>query len=160
MVARERASSRGSRAAFDESLACYRALGDRSGAAFTLLGLGDVAHDRARRRWSRPTAPIAWSSAGARAALGTGFSLNNLGLAAAMRGDLARAETLMAEALALFRTHGIRGGVVELLVTSGQVACDRGDYERARATLRQGVAQGWPAGPIGWWPPAWRSWRG
>jgi len=57
----------------------------------------------------------------------TGFALNNLALAAAIRGDLGRAVTLADEALGLFRAHGIRGGVVELLI--------------------EGVAQGWLAGP-------------
>jgi hypothetical protein len=78
---------------------------------------------------------------------GTGFSLNNLALAAAMNGDLGRAEALAAEALELFREHGIHGGVVELLVTSGQFACDRNDYGRARAMLREALVEGWPVGP-------------
>jgi hypothetical protein len=80
-------------------------------------------------------------------ALGTGFSLNNLALAAAMGGDLGQAEELAAEALELFREHGIHGGVVELLVTSGQLACDRGDWDQARAMLAEGLDEGWPAGP-------------
>lgn len=37
--------------------------------------------------------------------------------------------------------------MVELLVTSGQLACDRGQYGQARAMLGQGLAEGWPAGP-------------
>jgi hypothetical protein len=36
---------------------------------------------------------------------------------------------------------------VELLVTSGQLACDRGQYGRARAMLAEALAEGWPAGP-------------
>jgi hypothetical protein len=78
---------------------------------------------------------------------GAGFSLNNLALAAAMSGDRGRAETLAAQALQLFRDNGIHGGVVELLVTSGRLACDRGDWARARAVLADGLADGWPAGP-------------
>jgi hypothetical protein len=58
-----------------------------------------------------------------------------------MRGDLIRAEQLADEALILFRAHGIRGGVVELLITSGQIACAQGEYDRARATLAEGVAE-------------------
>ena len=50
----------------------------------------------------------------------TGFALNNLALAAAIPGDLGRAVTLADEALGLFRAHGIRGGVVELLITEGR----------------------------------------
>ena len=36
----------------------------------------------------------------------TGYSLNSLALAAAMRGDFDRAHKLLAEALELFGTHG------------------------------------------------------
>jgi len=64
-----------------------------------------------------------------------------------MRGDLGRAAALAEEALALFRAHGISGGVLELLITRGQIACAQGDYERARSTLAEGVALGWPGGP-------------
>ena len=64
-----------------------------------------------------------------------------------MRGDLPRAEALTGEALDLFRTHGIKGGLLELLVSSGQVACESGQYGRAKSLLREAVAEGWPAGP-------------
>ncbi len=64
-----------------------------------------------------------------------------------MSGDLDRAEALAAEAVELFREHGIHGGVVELLVTSGQLACDRREYGRARALLEDALIEGWPAGP-------------
>jgi hypothetical protein len=77
----------------------------------------------------------------------TGYSLNNLALAAAMQGEYAHAEALADEALGLFRAHGLRGGVVELLITRGQLANAQGAYERARAALTEGVALGWPAGP-------------
>jgi predicted ATPase len=78
---------------------------------------------------------------------GAGFPLNNLALAAEMSGDLDRAEALAAEPLELFREHGIHGGVVELLVTSGQLACDRSQYGRARALLGEALVEGWPVGP-------------
>jgi len=42
---------------------------------------------------------------------------------------------------------GSTAGVVELLVTSGQLASDRGQYGQARAILAEGLAEGWPAGP-------------
>ena len=64
-----------------------------------------------------------------------------------MQGDYAQALPLAEEALALFRAQDIHGGVVELLITQGQIACAQAEYERARATLLEGVAQGWPAGP-------------
>jgi hypothetical protein len=37
--------------------------------------------------------------------------------------------------------------VVELLVTSGQLACDRSEYGRAGALLGEALVEGWPAGP-------------
>lgn len=54
---------------------------------------------------------------------------------------LGRAETLAAEALALFRENSIHGGVAELLVTSGLLACDRADWDRARTALAGGLAE-------------------
>ena len=64
-----------------------------------------------------------------------------------MRGDLARAEVLTGEALELFRKYRIKGGLLELLVSSGQVASDRAKYGRAKTMLREALAEGWPAGP-------------
>ncbi len=78
---------------------------------------------------------------------GVGFSLNNLGLAAAMRGDLATADALIGEALGLFRRQGIKGGLLELLVSSGQVARERAQYGTASEMLGEALAEGWPAGP-------------
>ena len=75
-----------------------------------------------------------------------GFSLNNLGLAAAMGGGMRRAVALTGEALDLFRKSGIKGGLVELWLP-GQVACECGEYERAKPMLREALAKGWPAGP-------------
>jgi DNA-binding SARP family transcriptional activator len=137
-----------SAALYRECLAAYQALGDRSGAAFALLGLGDIARDQGDAAqlevYCAESLTIGHELAQLRC---VGFSLNDLALAAAMRGDLGRAAALAEEALALFRAHGIHGGEVELLITRGQIACAQGDYERARAALAEGVAQGWPAGP-------------
>ena len=123
-------------------------MSDRSGEADALLALSDIARDQGDRE---TVETLCTGTLDLFRKLGmhwpTGFSLNNLALAAAMGGDLARAEQLAAEALELFREHGPHGGVVELLVTSGQLACDRGDYGRARAMLGEGLAEGWPAGP-------------
>jgi hypothetical protein len=77
----------------------------------------------------------------ARKPLEAGFSLNNL----AMGDDLGRAETLAVQALDLFREHGIHGGVVELLVTSGQLACDGGEYGPGHAGGMSG--RGLASGP-------------
>ena len=78
---------------------------------------------------------------------GTGFSLNSLGLAAAMRGDFGRARELLAEALELFGSHEVRGGLFEALVFSGRVEADRGRTDVALPLLQEGLRRGWPAGP-------------
>jgi tetratricopeptide (TPR) repeat protein len=148
VVARERGELEAARAAYDEALGYYRALGDRGGAAFALLGLGDIARDCGEA--AMVEGYCSDSLAQCRELerhWGVGFSLNNLALAAAMRADFERAQGLQTEALALFRRAGIRGGVVELLVTAGQVANDSGDHASALALLREGVGTGWPAGP-------------
>jgi tetratricopeptide (TPR) repeat protein len=148
MVTRERGEFARAAAIYAECLATYRALDDRGGAAFALLGLGDIARDQgdARQVEIYCTESMAicrelqqhW---------GVGFSLNSLGLAAAMQGDMERALLLTEQAFALLRRHGIRGGVVELLIIRGQLACDRGAYAAAQATLIEGLALGWSAGP-------------
>jgi tetratricopeptide (TPR) repeat protein len=148
VILREQGELESARAAYDDALERYRALGDGSGEAFALLGLSDVARDRG---------DVAMLEGYGSQSLahcrelgrnwGIGFSLNNLALARAIRGDFDRAQALQNEALALFRRSGIRGGVVEVLVTAGQVGNDRGDCASALQTLREGVANGWPAGP-------------
>ena len=149
MIARERGDFGGARQAYQECLSRYRALGDRAGEAFALLGLGDIARDEGDLEAAQTLC------AGTLALCrelenhwGAGFSLNNLALAAAAGGDPELAGALAAQALQLFREHGIHGGVVELLVTSGQLACDRGEYGQARVMLGEGLAEGWPAGPL------------
>ena len=77
----------------------------------------------------------------------TGYSLNSLALAAAMRGDFDRAHELLAEALELFGTHAARVGVFEALVFSGQVEADRGRTGAALPLLQEGLRQRWPGGP-------------
>jgi tetratricopeptide (TPR) repeat protein len=148
LVARERGDFARAAAIYQECMATYRALGDRGGVGFVLLGLADIARDQG------DAARVQLYSAEA-LAVGraleqhwiTGFALNNLALAASMQGDPARAATLAEEALALFHAHGVRGGVVELLITRGQVAAAAGSLEHARASLLEGVRRGWPAGP-------------
>jgi len=147
-VTRERGDYARSAAVYQECMATYRALGDRGGVAFVLLGLADIARDQG-------DAAQVEAHCGEALAIGraleqpwiTGFALNNLALAALMQRDCARAAALADETLALFHTHGIRGGVVELLVTAGQIASAAGSLEQARAYLVEGVRRGWPASP-------------
>jgi tetratricopeptide (TPR) repeat protein len=148
VVTRECGQFARSTAIYQECMASYRALGDRGGVAFVLLGLGDIARDQGDA--AQVQAYCAEGLAIGRALEQpwiTGFALNNLALAAFMQGDLGRAAALADETLALFQTHGIRGGVVELLITAGQIASAAGSIERAWSYLVEGVRRGWPAGP-------------
>jgi tetratricopeptide (TPR) repeat protein len=148
LIVRERGEFVLAKAAYDECLECYRTLGDATGGALALLGLGDIARDRGEVAMVEAYCSETLSQCQELGRpFGVGFSLNNLGLAAAMRGDLARAEALVGEALDLFRKHGIKGGRLELLVSSGRVACDSAQYGPAKHALREALAGAWPAGP-------------
>ncbi|HVA88416.1 MAG TPA: tetratricopeptide repeat protein, partial [Chloroflexota bacterium] len=148
LVLRERGDYPAATALYEECRTLYQTLGDRAAVAYVLLGLGDIARDQGDaaevERYCGASLRICrelgrhWAS---------GFSLNNLALAAAMRGDLVAAHALAEEALALFRVQGIQGGVAEMLIGIGQLECDQGAFEQARATLAQGLARSWPAGP-------------
>jgi predicted ATPase/DNA-binding XRE family transcriptional regulator len=147
-VAREQGDNAWARAIYEECEAVYRALADHAGLASVLLGRGDVARDLGDA--AQVEAYCAESLRACRDLgrhWGTGFSLNNLALAAAMRGDPSQGHLLAEEALALFRAHGIQGGIVEVLVSLGRLECELGDFRRARATLAEGLVAGWPAGP-------------
>jgi predicted ATPase len=148
-VTRERGEFERSRAIFQEALEYCRSVGDWGGVVFALLGLGDIARDKGEVSLLEAYATESLAEC---QKLGktweTGFSLNNLALAAAMRGDFERAQALQAEAMALFKNHGVRAGALELLVISGQVAADRGDYSSALYLLKEGLREGWPAGPL------------
>jgi predicted ATPase/DNA-binding XRE family transcriptional regulator len=149
LVARETGDLALAQAAYEESLSYSRHQGDAAAVVLVLLGLGDVARDRGdvERAQAICTHSLAecrrlgkdWAAA---------FSLNNLALIALVRGDLAAAERHLAEALMLFEEGGVRSGIVEVHLTWGQVACEMGDWQQARAALRKVMVQGWPAGPL------------
>jgi tetratricopeptide (TPR) repeat protein len=131
-------------AAYEEVLA----LGDQRWGAYAWLGLGAVARDKG----DFPTLETYCSRSLAMSRdighlWGTGYSLNNLALAAAMRGDFDRAHELLAESLELFDAHEVRGGVFEALVFSGLVEAEQGHLGAALPLLQEGLRQGWPGGP-------------
>jgi predicted ATPase/DNA-binding SARP family transcriptional activator len=135
-------------ALYEECLGVYRALDDRRGAAFCLLGFADIARDQGEpevmQRYSAEALAVGraieqpWV---------IGFALNNLALAALMQGELERAAALGDEALTLFHMHDIRGGVVEALITAGQIAAASGACAQAREQFVEGVRRGWTVGP-------------
>lgn len=118
----------------EESLALYRALGDKDGIANTLENLGLVARERGDY-------PAAWSlheeSLTIRRSLGDrrgiAGALNNLGLVARGRGEYAAARVLFDEGLAINRSLGDRPGIANILSNLGMVVQWQGDYPAARA---------------------------
>jgi non-specific serine/threonine protein kinase len=91
LITREQGDYAGATALYEQCQAAYQALDDRGGVAVALMGLGDIARDQgdAVRVEAHCTQSLAicreleryWS---------TGYSLNNLALAAAMQGEYAR----------------------------------------------------------------------
>ena len=66
-----------------------QALGDANGVAIVLLGLGDIARDQGEVAMVETYCSQSMTKCQELGRpFGVGFSLNNLGLAAAMRGDL------------------------------------------------------------------------
>jgi Tetratricopeptide repeat len=114
-----------------------------------LLGLGAVSRDRGDAAMLEA---YCWQSLDMSRELGypwlTGYSLNSLGVAAAMQGNFDRAHELLAEALQLFRRHGVRGGIAEALLFSGQVEAGHGHTAAALPMLQEGLRHVWPAGPF------------
>jgi tetratricopeptide (TPR) repeat protein len=146
VVMQERGEFDKAQAAYEEALERQRAMG--GGAVYALLGLGAVARDKGDLPMLE--AYCAQSLVVSRE-IGdpwpTGYSLNSLALAAAMREDFDRAHKLLAEALELFGTLAAPVGVFEALVFSGQVEADRGRTGAALPLLQEGLRQRWPGGP-------------
>ena len=66
--------------AYNECLACYKTLGDATGTALALLGLGDIARDLGEVEMLEAYCSESLSQCrGLGRPFGVGFSLNNLG---------------------------------------------------------------------------------
>jgi predicted ATPase/DNA-binding SARP family transcriptional activator len=143
-VTRQQGDYQRATAIYQERLARCQALDDRYGAAFALLGISDIILDQGDPTGVRIHSTNALEI-GRTLEQPTiiGFALNNLALAELMHGDLERAAALAEEALALFRSHDIRAGVVELLVTLGRIAAARNDWRRAHTLLVRDIDE-WP----------------
>jgi predicted ATPase/transcriptional regulator with XRE-family HTH domain len=114
--------------------AVFRALGDRTGIAYTFGNLGLVADamsdfDRAEAMYGE--ALQLFRALDDRTHIG--YMLNNLGVIAYLQGDYARAAALHEEALALRRELGQPDGVAYTLGNLGEIAYAQGDYARAAA---------------------------
>jgi tetratricopeptide (TPR) repeat protein len=150
VVLPETGEFKAARQTYDEALERYGAAGDRSGVAFALLSLGDIARDQGQAAALEAFCSKSLDDCRELGSCwGIGCSLNYLALGAAMRSDFERARIFQDEALTLFRRTCVRGGVVELLVNTGKGANDRGDHGAGLAVLREAVETGWPIGPYG-----------
>jgi non-specific serine/threonine protein kinase len=127
-------------AAYAESLALARGLGEVAGRARALTALGEVALRRGE--YARARALLAESLAQKRALgdrAGMADSLNIAGLVARDEGDYARARALFEESLALMRALGRTWGVVIALSNLGHLALRQGDAARATALLGESL---------------------
>ncbi|CAA9524294.1 MAG: hypothetical protein AVDCRST_MAG73-368, partial [uncultured Thermomicrobiales bacterium] len=129
------------RAAYEASLALWRELDDRQGAAAALLGLGTVAVSVGDGSAAR--AYLAESMALYRAMddpAGVGLSLHHLGTAAEEVGDADAARTAYEAALAIWRERGDTGGEAYARLGLGRIAARRGDPDGGRAHLDASLA--------------------
>ncbi len=127
------------RAAFEQSLALFRALGDRIGAADALLYLADIAAFEG----GEPVAAALYAEASAAYEQGLpalrargdhwtlARSLNCLGEIARSEDDHAAAQRFYEESLAVRRTLGDQRGVAVTLFNLGQVLLGQGDGQQA-----------------------------
>lgn len=128
------------RAYLEESLAIYRALGDRGHTAVALRDLGHL--DLELGNWAAARPPLEESLALERASgnrHGIARSLSDLGWLALFEDDYARAQPLLEESLALFRQLGDIAYVSFSLFFLGHLACGQGDYRRARARFTESL---------------------
>jgi predicted ATPase/class 3 adenylate cyclase/Tfp pilus assembly protein PilF len=124
-----------------ESLAAYRALGDRRGSANALTGLGIVAHalgDDAAARPLHEESLAILRELGDRH--GVAVALNNLGQVLTARGDYAAARASYEESLALRRDSGDALGIATALMNLGWLDYLQGDYGAARGRHEESLA--------------------
>jgi DNA-binding CsgD family transcriptional regulator len=119
-----------------ESLAAYRALGDRQGIALALTNVAFLAHHQDHPE--RAAALYEESLAIYRDlhdAAGIAFTLDSLGVIATLVSDLERATVLLQESLIYAREAGDRWQEAVTLFNLGVVAHHQGDCERAEPSF-------------------------
>ena len=129
-----------SAALLEESLALFRALGDRAGLgmSLTLLALAareDGDHARAVPLHEESLALFRTI----RDPSGTAFALSQFGLTMQRRGDHERAAALLDQGLGLARAEGDRWGVAVALSNLGHLARRQGELDRAVATYGESL---------------------
>jgi non-specific serine/threonine protein kinase len=128
-------------ARYEESLALYRALGDRQGIAVCTGNLGNLAYDRGEREAAK-TLYAECLALGRELgdSRSVALSLNNLGIIAVGQGDYATAENLFAESLALHREKSNSQGIADALGNLGDIATARNDFAAACRFFEQSLA--------------------
>jgi len=126
---------------YEQSLALYRALGDRWGTANALVGLGEVAGNLGA---FAETKQLYEESLAIRRALGDqrgiASSLMCLSSAAVFMGAFEQAERLMRKSVAIRQGIGDRGGIASGWHTLGGNLCWLGKFTEGQALLEQSVA--------------------
>jgi predicted ATPase/class 3 adenylate cyclase len=129
------------RACFEESLAIYRALGDKPGIAAVLRNMGSLAwhaQDHIARNALLEESLALCRELDDKA--GIAQLLRDLGLTAWSQGDVARATGLLEESLALSRKLNDKARIARALGWLGTVARWHGAYARAIGLLEQSLA--------------------
>jgi tetratricopeptide (TPR) repeat protein len=120
------------RALYDESLEICRDLGDRSGIAWAMQGLGVTARHQgdhaAARRLSEESLAV-FRDLGDREGIAT--ALNQLGEIEMAQGDFRAARTRQEDSLARFKALGDRSGIAASLDALARIAVAAGEPERA-----------------------------
>ncbi len=141
MLASHQGDYASARASFEEGLAIYRDIGNRSGVANSLNGLGNVACNQDDYVFSKAnfeeSQAIYWEI-GDRD--GVAHSLSGLGRAAEFQSDFLCARTNFEQSLAAYRELGDRGGVAHSLNGLGNAAFYLGEYSSAQSHYQEGLA--------------------
>ena len=133
---------------YAECLALHQELGDREGAAFALLGLGDIARDRGDASGVHAYCDQSYAIfAELGDKRGMVASLHNLAVAMYGQGDLELAEVVAERCVALARDLGSEPVLAEDLLTLSWIAAARGGSERAAAALAESLTLMQDRGP-------------
>ncbi len=128
------------RSLYEESLALNREIGDNSGIALSLGGLGIVAQMQGDNATARP---LLEEGLALRRELGDkggiANSLGGLGIVAQMQGDYFTARSLYEESLALNREIGDKNGIAGCLGNIGNLEYSMGEYGSALSHYKESL---------------------
>jgi DNA-binding CsgD family transcriptional regulator len=140
VLARQSTDHEQSRALLEASLATYRALGDRAGAAWALNALGCLFSTMSEEEQAEAylsEALVIFRELDDPA--GTANLTSNLGELAVMAGQHDLAIARFEAALAMWRSLGDRVGAVRAMIFLGQALLARGEAARAEVLLREAL---------------------